>query len=138
MAWSARAGFGTWRKLHFEMTGLAPTMTRHSMRSRSGKGCVKGKPYISRATANLFEQSWVAEEYIERDPRPVMNPWAKTGWSTPKPAAVPTYMAMLSGPWSLRIWRTLPPISSSVWSHPILSHRSPVRFSGASKRSGEA
>ena len=44
MAWSARAGLGTWRKLHFEMTGFAPTMTRHRVRSKSGKGCVKGKP----------------------------------------------------------------------------------------------
>src|SRR5512144_521798 len=88
-------GLGTWRKLHLETTGLAPTMIRQPVRSRSGNGWVKGKPYISRATANLLAQSCVAEEYIDREPMAVMNPWANTGWSTPKPAAVPTYIAML-------------------------------------------
>ena len=83
-------------------------------------------------------QKMLADEYIDRDPRPVMNPCAKAGWSTPNPAAVPTYMAMASGPCASRIRRTLAPISPSAWSHPIRLQRSPSRFSGASRRSGEA
>src|SRR5688500_4612180 len=91
-------GFGTWRKLHFETTGFAPTTTRHCVRRTSGNGNVNGKPYISRETANLFAQSCVADEYMLREPRPVMKPCAKIGCRTEKPAAVPTYSAMEPGP----------------------------------------
>src|SRR5690349_13454378 len=79
IALSFCAGLGTWRKLHLETTGLAPTTMRQRVSSRSGNGWVKGNPYISRATANLLEQSCVAEEYMLFDPSPVMNPWAKMG-----------------------------------------------------------
>jgi hypothetical protein len=134
----ARPGFGTWRKLHFEMTGFAPTITRQPVWSRSGKGCVKGNPYISLATANLFAQSWVAEENIEREPIPVMNPWAKAGWRTPNPAAVPTYIAIASGPCASRMRRTRPPMSPSASSQLARCQPLPVRRSGARRRSGEA
>ena len=74
---------------------------------------------------------------MEREPSPVMKPCAKTGWSTPNPAAVPTYMAMLSGPCSALRLRTLAPISRIARSQPMRSQESPVRFSGASSRSGD-
>ncbi len=72
------------------------------------------------------------------EPRPVMKPWAKMGCSTPKPAAVPTYMAIESGPWSHRSCFTFSPIPASASSQVMRSKRSPTRRSGCSSRSGEA
>ena len=118
-AFSFSDGLGTWRKDHFEITGFAPTMIRQFVFSRSGKGRVNGNPYMCRDTANLLEQSCVAEAYMLFDPMPVINPWAKTGCNTPNPAAVPTYMAMESGPSSARNCFTLAPISCMAWSQEI-------------------
>ena len=58
---------------------------------------MNGKPYTWRAAANLLAQSWVADEYMLFEPSPSMNPCAKTGCSTPNPAAVPTYIAIELG-----------------------------------------
>ena len=134
---SAAIGAGTCRKLHFDTAGLAPTTIRQRVRSRSGNGCVKQNPYMCCATANLLAQSCVADEYKLLDPSPCMNPDANTGCSTPKPAAVPTYMAIESGD-PARSARSFAPISASAWSHEIRTCRPSTRFSGYSRRSGES
>ena len=88
-------------------------------------------------TANLLAQSCVADAYRLPEPTPCMKPAANTGCSTPKPAAVPTYMAMLSG-WMPRSCATFAPISLSACSHEMRSNLLPTRLRGYFKRSGES
>jgi hypothetical protein len=82
----------------------------------------------------LLAQSWVLEPKKLRLPMPSMKPLAKTGWSTPKPAAVPTYMDTLCGD-TERSSRTFEPISSIAWRHGIGTKSSPTRFRGCVSRS---
>src|SRR4030095_7320271 len=117
MSLSRLAGLETWRKLHLEITGLAPTTIRHSVWSTSGNGCVNGKPYTWRAAANLLAQSWVADEYMLFEPSPSMKPCANTGCRTPNPAAVPTYIAIELALYADLIARTLAPIFATDCSH---------------------
>ena len=67
-----------------------------------------------------------------------MKPDANTGCSTPKPAAVPTYMAIESGPGPPRSARSLAPISVSACAHETRTWRPSTRLSGYSRRSGES
>jgi hypothetical protein len=83
-------------------------------------------------------QSCVADEYMLFEPSPVMKPCANTGCSTPKPAAVPTYIAIASGEKRPLICCTLAPISESACSHEIRTWRSPSFFIGNFRRSGES
>ena len=83
-----RDGFGTCRKLHFETTGFAPTMTRHHTRSTSGNGCRRAKSAHLARDRELVRAVLVAEAYMLREPMPSMKPCAKIGCSTLKPAAV--------------------------------------------------
>ena len=46
-----------------------------------------------------------------------MNPPANTGWRKLNPAAVPTYMAIESGPWLLTRPRTRVPMSVRASAH---------------------
>ena len=85
----------------------------------------------------MLAQSWVALAYIDVEPRPSMNPWANTGCSTPKPAAVPTYMATASGPCSSTMARTRRPISALARSQLTRRQSSPTRSIGWVSRSGE-
>lgn len=104
-------GCATCRKVHFDTIGLVPTISMYFTWSRSTKGWVKGKPYISVAAAKRLAQSWVEDENTLCEPRPFMKPSAKIGCNRLKPAAVPTYIEIASGLTARRPF-TLAPISA--------------------------
>ncbi len=45
--------------LPWETSGLAPTISRKSVRARSGIGTMYGEPYRKRLAAKRFETSWL-------------------------------------------------------------------------------